>query len=136
MKEKELNNLKYRQLQKLAKEYGIKANQSSTSIIKALLAAFEKNNASIKKYALEKAEAELAEQKALVKKTREQHKALMQQIYAVEAKLEAAELGVESAKFKVETIKRKNHIEEIFWRFLHLGTQILEKLHNNSLVKC
>ena len=68
MKEKELNNLKYRQLQKLAKEYVIKANQSSSSIIKALLGAFEKNNASIKKYALEKAEAELAEQKALFKK--------------------------------------------------------------------
>ena len=136
MKEKELNNLKYCQLQKLAKEYGIKANRSSSFIIKALLGAFERNNASIKNYALEKAEAELAEQKALVKKTEEERKALMQQIYAVEAKLEAAELGVESAKFKVETIKRKNHIEEIFWRFPHLGTQILAKLDNNSLVKC
>ena len=136
MKEKELNNLKYCQLQKLAKEYGIKANRSSSFIIKALLGAFERNNASIKNYALEKAEAELAEQKALVKKTEEERKALMQQIYAVEAKLEAAELGVESAKFKVETIKRKNHIEEIFWRFPHLGTQIFEKLDNFHLVKC
>ena len=72
MREKELNNLKYRQLQKLAKEYGIKANQSSSSIIKALLGAFEKNDTLIKNYALEKAEAELAEQKALVKKTEEE----------------------------------------------------------------
>ena len=136
MKLKELNNLKYRQLQKLAKEHGIKANQSSSSIIEALLGAFEKNDASFKNHALEKAEAELAEKKALVKKTEEERKALMQQIYAVEEKLEAAELGVESAKFKVETIKRKNHVEEIFWRFPHLGTQILEKLDNTSLVKC
>ena len=136
MKEKELKNLKYRQLQNLAKEYGIKANRSSSFIIKALLGTFEKNNPSIRNYALEKAEAELAEQKVLVKKTEEERKALMQQIYAVEEKLEAAELGVESAKFKVETIKRKNHVEEIFWRFPHLGTQILEKLDNNSLVKC
>ena len=136
MREKELNNLKYRQLQKLAKEYGIKANQSSSSLIKALLGVFEKNNASSKKYALEIAEAELAEQQALVRKTREEQEALIQKLDEIEEKLEDAELGVESAKFKVETIKRKNHIEEIFWRFPHLGTQILEKLDNNSLVNC
>ena len=136
MKLKELNNLKYRQLQKLAKEYGIKANQSSSSIIEALLGAFEKNDATFKNHALEKAEAELAEKKALVKKTEEERRALMQQIYAIEVKLEAAELGVESAKFKVETIKRENYIEEIFWRFPHIGTQILETLDNSSLVKC
>ena len=113
MREKELNNLKYRQLQKLAKEYGIKANLSTASLIKALFEAFEKNKASSKNYALEIAEAELAEQQALVKKTKEEHEALMQQITVIEEKLEAAELGVESAKFKIETIKRKNHIEEI-----------------------
>ena len=136
MKEKELNNLKYRQLQKLAKEYGIKANQSNSSLMKALLGVFEKNKASSKKYALEIAEAELAEQQALVRKTRKEQQALIQQLSEVEEKLEAAELGVESAKFKVETIKRKNHIEEIFWRFPHLGTQILEKLDDTSLVNC
>ena len=136
MREKELNNLKYRQLQKLAKEYGIKANRSSSYLIKAILGAFEKNNASIKNYSLEMAEAELAEQQALVKKTREEQVALIQQLDEIEEKLEDAELGVESAKFKVETIKRKNHIEEIFWRFPHLGTQILEKLDDTSLVKC
>ena len=136
MREKELNNLKYRQLQKLAKEYGIKANQSSSSLIKVLLRVFEQNNASSKNYALEIAEAELAEQQALVKKIEEEHEALMQQIFVIEETLEAAELGVEAAKFKVETIKRKNHIEEIFWRFPHLGTQILENVDNNSLVNC
>ena len=136
MREKELTNLKYRQLQRLAKEYGIKANLSNSALVKALLGAFEKKNASRKNYDLEIAEAELAEQHALVKKTREEQKALIQQLNEIEEKLEDAELGVESAKFKVETIKRKNHIEEIFWRFPHLGTQILEKLDITSLVKC
>ena len=136
MREKELTNLKYRQLQKLAKEYGIKANLSNSALVKALLGAFEKKNVSCKNYSLEIAEAELAEQQALVKKTREEQVALIQQLDEIEEKLEDAELGVESAKFKVETIKRKNHIEEIFWRFPHLGTQILEKLDNTSLVKC
>ena len=60
----------------------------------------------------------------------------MQQITVIEEKLEAAELEVESAKFKIETIKRKNHIEEILWRFPHIGTQILEKLDKSSLVSC
>ena len=136
MREKELTNLKYRQLQRLAKEYGIKANLSNSALVKALLGAFEKKNVSCKNYSLEIAEAELAEQQALVKKTREEQVALIQQLDEIEEKLEDAELGVESAKFKVETIKRKNHIEEIFWRFPHLGTQILEKLDDTSLVKC
>ena len=94
MKEKELNNLKYRQLQKLAKEYGIKANQSNSSLMKALLGVFEKNKASSKKYALEIAEAELAEQQALVRKTRKEQQALIQQLSEVEEKLEAAELDL------------------------------------------
>ena len=114
MKLKELNNLKYRQLQKLAKEYGIKANRSSSYLIKALLGVFEKNNgASRKNYALEIAEAELAEQQALVKKTKEEREILIQRLEEIAVKLEDAKLGVESAKFKVETIKRKNHILEI-----------------------
>ena len=136
MREKELNNLKYRQLQKLAKEHGIKANLSNSSLIKKLLQAFEKNEASNKDYALEIAETELHEQEALVRKTKEDQEALIQQLEEIEEKLEAAELEVESAKFKVEVIKRKNHIEEIFWRFPHLGTQIFEKLDNFNLVKC
>ena len=136
MREKELNNLKYRQLQKLAKEHGIKANQSTSYLIKELLEAFEKSKASNKDYALEIAETELHKQEALVRKTKEDHQALIQQLEEIEEKLEAAELEVESAKFKVEVIKRKNHIEEIFWRFPHLGTQIFEKLDHSNLVKC
>ena len=136
MREKELYNLKYRQLQKLAKEYGIKANRSSSYLIKALLGAFEKKKASSKNNALDIAEAQLAEQQALVKKTKEEKEILIQRLEEIAVKLEDAKLGVESAKFKVETIKRKNHIEEIFWRFPHIGTQILEKLDNKSLVNC
>ena len=136
MREKELNNLKYRQLQKLAKEHDIKANQSNSHLIKALLEAFEKNEASNKDHALEIAETELHKQEASVRKIKEDQQALIQQLEEIEEKLEAAELEVESAKFKVEVIKRKNHIEEIFWRFPHLGTQIFEKLDHSSLVKC
>ena len=113
MREKELNNLKYRQLQKLAKEHGIKANLSTASLIKGLLEAFEKNEASSKNYALEIAEAELAEQQALVKKTKEEKDILIHTLEKIAVKLEDAKHGVESAKFKVETIKRKNHILEI-----------------------
>ena len=136
MREKELNNLKYRQLQKLAKDHGIKANRSNSYLIKELLEAFEKNKASNKDYVLEIAETELHKQEALVRKTKEDQQALIQQLEEIEEKLEAAELEVESAKFKVEVIKRKNHIEEIFWRFPHLGIQIFEKLDHSSLVKC
>ena len=118
------------------KEHGIKANLSNSFHIKELLEAFEKNKASNKDYALEIAETELHKQEALVRKTKEDQQALIQQLEEIEEKLEAAELEVESAKFKVEVIKRKNHIEEIFWRFPHLGTQIFEKLDHSNLVKC
>merc|ERR1712141_347718 len=39
MNEEDLNNLKYRQLQKLAKEHGIKANLPKNAIIAAILEA-------------------------------------------------------------------------------------------------
>ena len=133
MREKKLKNMKYRQLQKMAKEYGIKANLSNSSLIKELLEAFEKDKPSSKKYALVIAEAELYEQEALVRKTKRKLRGFNPTIIR---ELEAAELELESAKFKVETIKWKNHIEEIFWRFPHLGTQILEKLDNTSLSNC
>ena len=43
MKEEELNDLKYRQLQKLAKENGLKANLQKSALVEALLEFFEKN---------------------------------------------------------------------------------------------
>ena len=133
MREEKLKNMKYRQLQKMAKEYGIKANLSNSSLTKELLEAFEKDKPSSKKYALVIAEAELLEQEALVRKTKRRSRGYNPTIWR---ELEAAELELESAKFKVETIKRKNHIEEIFWRFPHLGTQIFENLDNPSLANC
>jgi len=44
MKEEELNDLKYRELQKLAKEHGVKANLPKAGLIEALLEVFGKNN--------------------------------------------------------------------------------------------
>merc|ERR1712083_705999 len=41
--EEELNDLKYRQLQKLAKENGLKANLQKSALVEALLEFFEKN---------------------------------------------------------------------------------------------
>merc|ERR1711971_1008177 len=43
MNEEELNDLKYRQLQKLAKENGLKANLQKSALVEALLEFFEKN---------------------------------------------------------------------------------------------
>merc|ERR1711934_1257171 len=43
MNEEELNDLKYLQLQKLAKENGLKANLQKSSLVEALLEFFEKN---------------------------------------------------------------------------------------------
>ena len=42
----------------------------------------------------------------------------------------------EDAEFELEVLKRKTNVEEIFWRFPHLGKNILEELDNESLVKC
>ena len=41
-----------------------------------------------------------------------------------------------ASKLQVETIKRRGHIEEIFWRLPHVGTQILKKLDTQSLRRC
>ena len=58
----------------------------------------------------------------------------------IEKKFNAASIKVRKtrralkvAKFQVETIKRRGYIEEIFWRFPHIGTQILEELDISSL---
>ena len=41
--------------------------------------------------------------------------------------------ALRAAKLQLETVKRRGHIEEIFWRFPHIGTQILEELDIPSL---
>ena len=43
MKEEELNDLKYRDLQKVAKDNGIKANMPKAALITALLEVFQKD---------------------------------------------------------------------------------------------
>ena len=41
-----------------------------------------------------------------------------------------------NAKLHLAIIPRKDCIEEIFWRFPHVGQQIFEQLDNQSLAKC
>ena len=77
---------------------------------------------------LESAEANLAEQKSLVQ-------AAEQGIKDAYRKAHEAQEAYEAAKFQLEAMKRKNHIEEIFWRFPHIGEQILEQLDNKSVAK-
>ena len=56
---------------------------------------------------------------------------------AKQADLEAleAENDVEAIELKLEVIKRKGCIEETFWRFPHIGEQILEELEDTTLTK-
>ena len=77
---------------------------------------------------LEAAEANLSEQKSLVE-------AAEQAIKDAYRKAHEAKENYEAAKFQVEAIKRKNHIEEIFWRFPHIGEQILDQLDDKSVPK-
>ena len=71
----------------------------------------------------------MAKQKALFEEAEEAAK-------AANAKAHEAKTKYEAAKFQVEAIKRKNCIEEIFWRFPIVGKQIIEKLDNQSLINC
>ena len=50
-----------------------------------------------------------------------------------EFKVEKIEL--KAATFQAEVIKRKFNLEEIFWRFPHIGELIIEQLDNQSLTK-
>ena len=56
---------------------------------------------------------------------------------AEQAELEAleAENDVEAIELEIENVKRKGFIEEIFWRFPHIGEQIFEELDDGSLSK-
>ena len=57
-----------------------------------------------------------------------QEAAKLAELKAYEARKE-----VEAAEFNIEFIKRKGHVEEIFWRFPHLGEKIFEQLDSESL---
>ena len=68
-----------------------------------------------------KAQSKLRKAKAEVEKARK------------EFKVEKIEL--KAATFQAEVIKRKGYLEEIFWRFPHIGELIIEQLDNQSLTK-
>ena len=78
---------------------------------------------------LETAEANLLEQKNLVQ-------AANQAIKDAYIKAHEAQASYEAAMFQLEAMKRKNHVEEIFWRFPHIGEQIFESLDDKNLAKC
>ena len=82
-----------------------------------------------RKFLVQKADKEVLDmEKAL--------KAAQIALKAAKSKKRIAEENCEQAEFELEVIKRKTNIEEIFWRFPHMGRQILEELDNQSLVKC
>ena len=92
---------------------------------------------------LKAAKAKLARRKKLVEKADDKVSELEETLKATQVALEAAkgkarvaEENYEEAEFELEIIKRKTNIEEIFWRFSHMGRQILEELDNQSLVEC
>jgi hypothetical protein len=62
MKEEELNDLKYRQLQKLAKDHGIKANLPKAALVKAIFEATNKNVSPKKIQKNEKDDQEMPEE--------------------------------------------------------------------------
>ena len=92
---------------------------------------------------LKAAKAKLARRKKLVEQADNKVSELEETLKATQVALEAArgkariaEENYEEAEFELEIIKRKTNIEEIFWRFSHMGRQILEELDNQSLVEC
>ena len=82
------------------------------------------------------AQTNLAKKESLVKKVRKKLKKLEEQVDKAEEELEAAESEWEDAQFQVEIFKRKHNVEEIFWRFPHIGEQILAKIDNPSIGNC
>ena len=71
-----------------------------------------------------------------VSKLEQALKATQVALEAAKNKARVAEENYEEAEFELEIIKRKTNIEEIFWRFSHMGRQILEELDSQSLVEC
>ena len=82
------------------------------------------------------ARTNLAKKESLIKKARSKLKKLKKEVDKAEKELEAAESEWEVAQFQVEIFKRKSNIEEIFWRFPHIGEQILAKIDNPSVGNC
>ena len=82
------------------------------------------------------AQTNLAKKEKLVKKARNKLEKLEIQVNKAKEELETAEREWEAAQFQVEIFKRKHNIEELFWRFPHIGEQIIEKIDNPSVANC
>ena len=86
--------------------------------------------------ALKAAKAKLTRRKNLVNKAHREVLQLKKALQVAEERARKAEKDHDDAEFELEVLKRKTNVEEIFWRFPHLGKNILEELDNKSLVKC
>ena len=82
------------------------------------------------------AKTNLSKKERLLKKAQNKLEKLEKQVEKAEEELEAAEREWEVAQFQVEIFKRKRNIEELFWRFPHIGEQIIEKIDNPSVANC
>ena len=82
------------------------------------------------------AKTNLTKKERLVTKARNKLEKLQKEVDKAEEELENAESEYENAQFQVEIFKRKHNVEEIFWRFPHIGEQILEKIDNQSVSNC
>ena len=51
------------------------------------------------------------------------------------AKVVLERIDQKAVSFQAEVIKRKGYLEEIFWRFPHIGELMIEQLDNQSLTK-
>ena len=85
---------------------------------------------------LEAASARLAQRELLFEKAYNKANKLRTNFKAASKKVRKTRKALIASKLQVETIKRRGHIEEIFWRLPHVGTQILEKLDTQSLRRC
>ena len=85
---------------------------------------------------LEAATARLARRERLAKKAYIKAIEHRNNFNLASIKVRKTRKALRASKFQVETIKRRGHIEEIFWRLPHVGTRILEKLDIQSLGRC
>ena len=85
---------------------------------------------------LEAATARLVRRERLFTKAYNKAIKLRINFNAASIKVRRTRKALRTSKLQVETIKRRGHIEEIFWRLPHVGTQILEKLDIQSLGRC
>ena len=85
---------------------------------------------------LKAAKAKLTRRKNETKKADREVLELREALKVALTSARRAKKNQEDAEFELEVLKRKKNVEEIFWRFPHLGKNVLEELDNESLVKC